>query len=234
MVSSGIPSLDRLLGDGYPNKSTILVVGPPGIGKQGLGYWFIQCGTIQGDINLYVTRLSIREVLHDIGGFGIDIQRVTPVWFASDSRETKYDPNNIAGSSSSILDFLRKNAGSRVRIAIDVLSSLLVLTSPEAIYRFLAQLFSEIKQYDVVLLATLEESMHSPEVLATIQQLFDGVVELRMYEDKLRLLPLLRITKMRGMLPSPSYFHVSFSKTGMEVNPYTKELGIMAWLRGPK
>ena len=38
MVSSGVPALDPLLGDGYPDKSTILVVGPPGIGKEALGY----------------------------------------------------------------------------------------------------------------------------------------------------------------------------------------------------
>jgi KaiC/GvpD/RAD55 family RecA-like ATPase len=223
-----------LLGDGYPDRSTILVVGPPGIGKQGLGYWFTHFGLIHGDVGLYITRLTIREVLHDIGGFGIDTQQIEPVWLASDSPDVSYDPNNIASLSSSILDFLRKNAGSRIRITIDILSSLLALNSPEVIYRFLTQLFSEIKQYDVVLLATLEDSMHKPEVVATIEQLFDGVVEFRMYEEAMRLLPLLRIAKMRGMLPSPTYYLTSFSKTGVEVNPYTKELGIRAWLRGPR
>jgi len=222
-----------LLGDGYPDRSTILVVGPPGIGKQGLGYWFTNFGLAHGDVSLYVTRLAIHEVLHDIGGFGIDTVGIKPVWLASDSRDTKYDPNNIDGLSSSILDFLKKNANSKIRITIDVLSSLLVLDSPEIIYRFLTELFSEIKRYDVVLLATLEDSMHKPEVVATMEQLFDGVLEFRMYEDRMRLLPLLRIAKMRGMIPSSSYYLTSFSKTGMEVNPYVKELGIRAWLRGP-
>jgi KaiC/GvpD/RAD55 family RecA-like ATPase len=38
LTSSGVPSLDRLLGgEGYPEKSTVLVVGPPGIGKEALG-----------------------------------------------------------------------------------------------------------------------------------------------------------------------------------------------------
>ncbi len=234
MVSSGIPSLDRLLGDGYPDKSTILVVGPPGIGKQGLGYWFIRSGLVQGDIGLYITRLTVQEVIHDIRGFGLDGRQVTPVWLASDSRDAKYDPNNIEGLTTNILDFLRNNAGKRIRITIDIISSLLVLYSPEAVYKFLVLLFAEIKRHDVVLLATLEDSMHKSEVLATMQQLFDGVLELRIYEDRLRLLPLLRISKMRGTLPSHGYFHVSFSKSGIEVSPYQKELGLMGWLRGPK
>ena len=43
LVDSGIPSLDALLGGkGYPEKSAILVVGPPGIGKEALADWFAQ------------------------------------------------------------------------------------------------------------------------------------------------------------------------------------------------
>lgn len=74
MASSGIPALDKMLADGYPDKSAILIVGPPGIGKEALGYWFAQTGLVQGDFCLYVTRLSVREVLHDVKGFGIDMQ----------------------------------------------------------------------------------------------------------------------------------------------------------------
>jgi KaiC/GvpD/RAD55 family RecA-like ATPase len=73
LASSGIPALDKVLaGDGYPDRSTVLIVGPPGIGKEALGYWFAQSGLTQGDFCLYVTRLSVREVLQDEKGFGIE------------------------------------------------------------------------------------------------------------------------------------------------------------------
>ncbi len=62
MVSSGIEQLDQLLKFGYPDKSAILVVGLPGIGKEALGYWFTQRGLKEGDFCLYVTRLSVPEV----------------------------------------------------------------------------------------------------------------------------------------------------------------------------
>ena len=219
MVTSGVSSLDQLLGDGYPDKSVILVVGPPGIGKEALGYWFTQAGLAQGDFCLYVTRLSVREVLHDIKGFGIDSPRV-PFWFASDGGQMRYDVNDLTSFSANLKDLLKKNSGHRVRIVIDALSSLLMLNPPETIYRFLTQLFAEVKQYDAVVLATLEEGMHQPQVLAAMEQLFDGVVELRLYEEGLRVLPLLRIRKMRGVPPQPHYFNFSFSRTGMEVTPY--------------
>ena len=223
MVSSGVPALDQILGsDGYPDKSAVLVVGPPGIGKEALGYWFTQTGLVQGDFCLYVTRLSVREVLQDVKGFGIDMQQKVPLWLSSDGGQIRYDVNDLAGLSFKIKEVLKQNAGRRTRIVIDVLSSLLMLNQPETIYKFLDQLLADAKQYDVVLLVTLEEGMHKTEVLAAMQQLFDGVVELRLYEEGLKVIPLLRIRKMRGVPPQPGYYNFAFSKNGMVLSAYVR------------
>jgi KaiC/GvpD/RAD55 family RecA-like ATPase len=223
LPSSGIPALDKVLTvDGYPERSTVIAVGPPGIGKEALGYWFTQAGLTQGDFCLYVTRLSVKEVLQDEKGFGIDPQQNVPLWFASDGGQIKYDVNDLAGLSYSIKEVLKRNAGKRIRIVTDVLSSLLMLNPPETIYRFLTQLFADVKQYDAVLFATLEEGMHQPQVLASMEQLFDGVVEMRLYEEGLRVLPLLRIRKMRGIPPQPGYFNFALTRNGMEVTPYVR------------
>ena len=222
MASSGVPALDKLLADGYPDKSSILIVGPPGIGKEALGYWFAQTGLVQGDFCLYVTRLSVREVLQDVKGFGIDMQQRVPFWLSSDGGQVKYNVNDLASFSYNLKDVLKQNANRRIRVVIDVLSSLLMLNQPETIYKFLDQLLADAKQYDAVILATMEEGMHKPEVLTAMQQLFDGVVELRLYEEGLRVLPLLRIKKMRGTPPQPGYYNFSFTRTGMEVSAYVK------------
>jgi len=222
LASSGVPALDKVLaGAGYPDKSTVLVVGPPGIGKEALGYWFAQSGLAQGEFCLYVTRLSVSEVLQDQKGFGIE-GRSAPFWMASEGGQVKYDVNDLAGLSFRIKEVLKQNGQSRMRVVIDSLSSLLMLNPPETIYKFLTQLFADIKQYDVVLLATLEEGMHKPEVLAAMQQLFDGVVEMRLYEEGLSVIPLLRVRKMRGLPPHPAYYNFSFTRTGMEVSAYGK------------
>ena len=223
MVSTGLRSLDDLLGsDGYPDRSAILVIGPPGIGKEALGYWFAQAGLLQGDFCLYVTRLSVREVLQDEKGFGIDTQQKVPLWFASEGGQIKYDVNDLAGVSYNIKEALKKNPSRRIKIVMDTLSSLLMLNPPETIYRFMTQLLADVKQYDAVMLATLEEGMHKPEVIAAMQQLFDGVLEMRLYEEGLRVLPLLRVRKMRGAPPQPGYFNFSLSRNGMEISAYVR------------
>jgi len=107
-------------------------------------------------------------------------------------------------------------------VVIDVISSLLMLNPPETIYKFLSQLFTAVKQYDAVVVATLEEGMHPQNVLAAMEQLFDGVIELRLYEEGLRVLPLLRVVKMRGVPPQPGFHNFSFSRSGMEVSAYVR------------
>ena len=222
MASSGVPALDKLIDDGYPDRSSVLVVGPPGIGKEALGYWFTRTGLIQGDFCLYVTRLSVRDVLQDVKGFNIDMLQKVPLWLSSDGGQIKYDVNDLATLSFNLKEALRQNSNRRIRIVVDVLSSLLMLNQPDTVYKFLSQLLEEVKKYDAVMLATLEEGMHKPEVLAAMQQLFDGVVELKLYEEGLRVLPLLRIRKMRGVPPQPGYYGFTFTRTGMEVSPYGK------------
>src|SRR2546427_1189574 len=221
MVSTGVEELDRLLKEGYPEKSAILVAGPPGIGKEALGYWFMQNGLSHGDFCLYITRLAVSEVYQDIRAFGVN-GKSAPVWFAREGGQTKCDLNDLAGLSVNIKETLRRNGDKPIRVVTDILSSLLMLNSPETIYRFLSQLLSEVKQYRAVFMATLEAGMHQPQVLAAMQQLFDGVVELRLYEEGLRVLPLLRIRKMRGMPPEPSYYNFAFTNRKMEIRAYAK------------
>jgi circadian clock protein KaiC len=223
MASTGLPSLDRLLGsDGYPDKSVIMVVGPPGIGKEAIGYWFTESGLEQKDFCLHVTRLPAREVLQDVKAFGIDFTERGPFWFSSEGGELKFDVNDLSGLSINMKEILKKNADRRIRIVTDGISSLLMLNPPETVYKFLTQLFTAVKQYDAVLVATLEEGMHAPNVLVAMEQLFDGVIELRLYEEGLRVFPLLRIRKMRGLPPQPGYYNFSFSSSGMEVSAYAR------------
>jgi KaiC/GvpD/RAD55 family RecA-like ATPase len=222
LVSTGVVTLDQLLGgDGYPDRSAILVVGPPGIGKEALGYWFIRSGLIQGDYCLYATHRPVSDVLRDMKGVGIPSDRV-PDWIASSGAPVKCDLRDPTAISFNIKDAAHRNKGRRIKVATDVLSPLLVLNPLESMYNYWSQLLADLKQQDSVVFALAEDGMHPPNVLTTMEQLFDGVIEMRLYEEGLAITPLFRVRKMLGLPPLHGYYRFSVSGTGMEVTPHVK------------
>ena len=64
--------------------------------------------------------------------------------------------------------------------------------------------------------------MHAPQVVAAMQALFDGVLELRVYGEGLSYIPILKVRKMLGFPPLPGFFNFSFTKTGMEIGAYAE------------
>src|SRR5215472_14482045 len=101
MVSTGLRELDELLGNGYPDRSFILVVGPPGIGKEALAYRFTQSGMLQGDLCVYATRLSVSEVKQDVKAFEIN-PWLEPVWLSREKGSARFDINDLSGLSFTI------------------------------------------------------------------------------------------------------------------------------------
>ena len=221
MVSSGLDTLDRLLGDGYPENSSILVTGQPGVGKEGLAYWFVRSGLIKGDFCLYVTHRSVGDVTRDMKAYGTSGGEA-PEWIASSGSEARCDLTNPASISFSIKQAAMRHGDRRVRVATDILSPLLVLNQSESMYGYWSQLVVDLKQRNTVTLALAEEGMHSPTVIAGMESLFDGVIEMKLYEEGLSIVPLLPIRKMLGMPPSLGYFRFSVSRSGMEVVQYVK------------
>jgi KaiC/GvpD/RAD55 family RecA-like ATPase len=152
----------------------------------------------------------------------VDYPQKVPLWMAREGGQIKFNINDLASLSVGIKDSLKQNSKRRIRIVTDVLSSLLMLNPSETIYKLLTQLFEEVKQYDSVFLATVEEGMHQPQALSAMEELFDGVIELKFYEEGLVALPLLRVKKMIGIPPEPGYFRFALSRNGMELSPYVK------------
>lgn len=76
-LKTGVPGLDKILGGGLFEKSTTLVIGPPGSGKTTLGLQFINEGiTRYQESGIYVTFEQFPEVIYrDALEFGWDLKR---------------------------------------------------------------------------------------------------------------------------------------------------------------
>jgi KaiC/GvpD/RAD55 family RecA-like ATPase len=216
LTSTGVSALDQVLGGhGYPDKSAVLVAGPPGIGKESLGYYFLKAGKVMGDYCLYVTRLPVSEVLEDARAFGWDDSRNSCFWLAREGGQLPVDLNNLDRMYDSLKEVLRKHHDRRTRIVLDIVSPLLALYPANTAYSFFSRLLAEMKRYDVTLVATIELGMHAEEVIVSMESLFDGYLEMQHFGVGFNIVPLFRIGKMRGLPPSTGYYRFGFANKMM-------------------
>jgi KaiC/GvpD/RAD55 family RecA-like ATPase len=199
-----------------------LVTGPPGTGKEALGYWFIHSGLVQGDYCLYVTHRPVGDILRDMKGFGVNTDRVVPDWIASSGSAKKCNLRDTTAVSYDIKQSVSQNMRRRIRVVVDLVSPLLILNSPESMYAYWSQLIQELKRNEVVVLALADEGMHPSGSLKALEQLFDGLIEMKLYEEGLTVIPLLTVRKMLGQPPQPGYFRFSFAHNSMEIASYVK------------
>ena len=75
LISSGIPSLDKILGGGLQSGDTILLAGQPGAGKTTLGLQFLYDGATRYDEpGIYVTFVeSVSKLKRNALPFGWDL-----------------------------------------------------------------------------------------------------------------------------------------------------------------
>jgi KaiC/GvpD/RAD55 family RecA-like ATPase len=220
LPSSGVPAFDKILGgQGFPDKSAVLIIGSPGVNKEALGYWFASEGLRQGDTCLYVTRLSVREVENDWDSLGVARPAGREVWIAREGGQTKLEVRDLPRLLGHISTVLEDSGRGRVRIVLDALSSILMVNSLDAAYDFVDSVIVQAKAHDASMLATLEEGMHPVKTQTAMQQAFDGFVEMSVFRTGLKILPLLRVGKMRGANPLQGYYVFSFGADGMKLEP---------------
>ena len=75
-LPTGIPGLDELVGGGFPEGSTTVLSGPPGIGKSSLTMQFVYSGVKLDEPGIYITiEDTVENVEEYATGFGWDLKK---------------------------------------------------------------------------------------------------------------------------------------------------------------
>lgn len=160
--------------------ANLLVTGPPLVGKSPFAL-----GQLAGaDDALLVT--TTRSAERQLEGTGLDVGSLsivdcTPTDASGPRVMNVNTPADLTGISMPISRFL--DGAARPRLAVDSISSILMYAEKAPVFRFLSVLTGHVRQSDGLGLYTLDEGCHDHETVATIEQLFDGRIELREGED---------------------------------------------------
>lgn len=185
---------DALPVDGLPPGS-ILVFGPPMTGKYKLILDFMVEGDRLGEGSLFVTTNesagSIFADFEDRGGGEPEFLKLVDCVSERRSQDGRLpeerveyvsSPGDVTGLGIGVSEQLRRfveTGTARTRIVLHSLSTLLMYSDVETVFRFLHVLTGRIDEVDGVGLFTIDPTTHDAETVSTIKQLFDIAIELR-------------------------------------------------------
>ncbi|UZE91785.1 MAG: recombinase RecA [Methanosarcinales archaeon] len=190
----GISELNKILGD-VRGGSNIMLIGPAMCKKDSLVCDIIHASLLHGENVILVTTEETGSGIlkwfkqHELGinrgQLGIVDGVSTSLGVrVSDTENIKMAPSplDLTGIGIKISEFLRQFDGSgkqKTRLIINSLSTMLMYSNLQTVFRFLHVFTGRIKVADAIGIYVLEAGMHDDKTVATLKKLFDGVIEIK-------------------------------------------------------
>ncbi|KCZ72489.1 RecA-superfamily ATPase possibly involved in signal transduction [Candidatus Methanoperedens nitroreducens] len=196
----GIKELDNAIG-GIKKGSNIMLIGPPMSGKEVILYYIMYQGVKNDNAIITVTtRESATHILEWFKEHELDmplsrvgmVDCVTKTFVGtvveSENIKIASSPVDLTGIGVKISQFLeeyfmKKNIR-KVQLHINSLSTILMYSNIQTVFRFLHVFTGRIKAMGAMGIYVIESGMHDEQAIATLKQLLDGVIEIKSEDDK--------------------------------------------------
>ena len=194
----GIPNLIDAVGE-LPDRSNILFITPPRPEKSIFVAHYVNEGVKSKQPAVYVTTdIAPAEIEAKAASFGMNLAKYTNknLWFvdcyswALEKKPAERKDARVSGPSS--LDDFSLSINQTVyaankiaplgRVVFQSLSTLFIYNTPNIVYKFCQVVGARLKSCGMTTLFMVEDGMHQPDVLATIEHMMDGIVEVK-FED---------------------------------------------------
>ena len=178
-------------GTAVPAGTNLLLTGPPLAGKRYLAMETLAVGARNDEgIILVSTRDSavrFREAFASVAGDDASVAVVDAVTQhigrSTDADMTKYtsSPRDLSEIGIKFSEFIQSlytdQQREHNRVLVDSLSTLLLYSNLQTVFRFLHVFTSRVESVDGLGLYTVESTAHDAETLSTLDQLFDGTID---------------------------------------------------------
>lgn len=196
-----IEELDNAI-EGIKSGSNVLMIGPPMCGKEFILYHIMYHGAVINE-NAIVNVTSRETATHILEWFNVNnlnlpldrIGIIDCVTKPSSGEILKYENIKIASSTvdltgiglkiSQFLDeFILRKKIQKNQLHINSLSTFLMYTNAQTVFRFLHIITKRIKSIGALGIYVIDGGMHDEQEIATLKQLFDGIIEIESKNDK--------------------------------------------------
>ena len=227
-LSTGLDVLDKVLPDGMPSVSTVLILSDPGSGEESLIAHFVSRYVQEAKSTIYVTLdnfpANIRQIAQtQITKDNVDWTSLTIVDCYSktvgvESEEPRIeDPENLSAISIAISDIMSKKTVSL--IILDSFNTLIRKRGVRSAIEFLRVVVARARQAKCLCLVNMNRKAFHPAMVASAQDVVDGVIELRIEEKPEEIARSLRVLKMVGTKHVTAWIPYDISDEGKFVSP---------------
>ena len=210
----GIKELDDIIG-GIKKGSNIMLIGHAMSGKEAISNHMMYHGATENEnavikvttrepaihiletfkenkLNLSLPRVRFVDcVSKTLGGEAVEIENIKIV-------SSSGDLTGIGVKISQFFEdfFIKKNIR-KIQLHIDSLSTILMYSNIQTVFRFLHVFTGRIKTMGALGIYVIDSGMHDEQAIATLKQLCDGMIEVKSENDR-------NFIRIVGLLPKPS------------------------------
>ncbi|WP_232701236.1 RAD55 family ATPase [Halobacterium wangiae] len=176
--------------------TNVLIEGPPMSGKRALGFRILEAGARNGEGSIFVTtKDNADRVAEDFAELAGDIDPTVGIvdcvtkqqgmGSTTESELVRYasSPVDLTGIGIELSELLRalyqKRGLTRNRILLHSLSTLLMYSDLQTVFRFLHVFTGRVQSADALGVFVIDSSAHDEQTVSTLKQLFDGIVTVR-------------------------------------------------------
>lgn len=219
-VGSGIPSLDTLLGGGIERGTSMLMVGPAGVGKSSLATQYALAAVERGEsAAIYTFDEGRNTLLERSSGLQIDLRSHlnSPNFTLEQVNAAELSPGQFAHRVRERVERCRKGV-----IVIDSLNSYLnAMPAEQFLIMQMHELLSYLNQQGMLSILVLAQqgligNMHSP---VDLSYLTDTIVLLRYFEFEGAVRKAISVTKKRSGAHEATIREFRLNSGGIDVGP---------------
>jgi KaiC/GvpD/RAD55 family RecA-like ATPase len=196
----GIEELDNSIGD-IKKGSNIMIIGPPMSGKEIILNHIMYYGAVKNDNA--VIKVTTRHPASHVFEWFEENNRALPLskigiidcitkTIGKEAVEAEHikiasSPVDLTGIGVKISqffeEFFMKKKLPKIQLHIDSLSTLMMYSNIQTVFRFLHVFTGRIKAAGALGVYLVEDGMHDEKDIVTLKQLFDGMVEVKLEND---------------------------------------------------
>lgn len=223
MVSMGVKGFELLLPEGIGERMAVVLQGAAGDEKELFAYQFLAEGLKANEgVMVVLSKISPAEFREEMAKHGVDCTAheeegslIIVDWYSY--KKGRIDGVQIEGSvfrsSQSLLnlEIAINDATKRLvpypkrRAVLDVLSPSLKMFGSNEVYTFAQKLRTRLRTENIASLLILEKGMHPDDVVQSIHQSFDGVIDFVRERKEDRVERRIGLLFVRGVSYEPKY-----------------------------